>query len=65
MVGEMGVITPPVGVNVFVIKGIAPLVPLNDIYRGIMPFLGAIFFLTAMLLIFPDLATFLPNLMFP
>jgi TRAP-type mannitol/chloroaromatic compound transport system permease large subunit len=50
---------------VFVIKGIAPLVPLNDIYRGIMPFLGALFFLTAMLLIFPDLATFLPNLMFP
>jgi C4-dicarboxylate transporter DctM subunit len=65
MVGEMGVITPPVGVNVFVIKGIAPKVPLYIIYRGIMPFLGAIIFLTAMLLIFPEIATFFPNLMFP
>lgn len=65
MVGEMGVITPPVGVNVFVIKGIAPQVPLHIIYRGILPFLGAIILLTALLLIFPGIATFFPNLMFP
>jgi C4-dicarboxylate transporter DctM subunit len=65
MVGEMGVITPPVGVNVFVIKGIAPQVPLYIIYRGILPFLGAIMLLTAALLIFPEIATFFPDLMFP
>ena len=65
MVGEMGVITPPVGVNVFVIKGIAPQVPLHVIFRGIFPFLGAIILLTAVLLIFPQIATFLPNLMYP
>jgi tripartite ATP-independent transporter DctM subunit len=65
MVGEMGVITPPVGVNVFVIKGIAPSVPLHVIYRGILPFLGAIILLTTLLLIFPGIATFFPNLMFP
>jgi tripartite ATP-independent transporter DctM subunit len=65
MVGEMGVITPPVGVNVFVIKGIAPQVPLRTIYRGILPFLAAILLLTGMLLLFPGIATFFPNLMFP
>ena len=65
MVAEMGVITPPVGVNVFVIKGIAPQVPLHVIYRGILPFLGMIILLTALLLIFPEIATFFPNLMFP
>jgi tripartite ATP-independent transporter DctM subunit len=65
MVGEMGVITPPVGVNVFVIKGIAPQVPLRVIYRGIIPFLGAIICLTALLLIFPQIATFFPNLIYP
>jgi tripartite ATP-independent transporter DctM subunit len=64
MVGEMGVITPPVGVNVFVIKGIAPQVPLRTIYRGILPFLGAIILLTALLLLFPKIATFFPDLMF-
>jgi C4-dicarboxylate transporter DctM subunit len=65
LVGEMGVITPPVGVNVFVIKGIAPMVPLHVIYRGILPFLAAIILLTAVLLIFPEIATFFPDLMFP
>jgi TRAP-type C4-dicarboxylate transport system permease large subunit len=65
MVGEMGVITPPVGVNVFVIKGIAPRVPLQDIYIGILPFLGAIVLMTALLLIFPQIAIFVPNLLYP
>ena len=42
LVGEMGVITPPVGVNVFVIKGIAPDIPLERIFKGILPFLVAL-----------------------
>jgi C4-dicarboxylate transporter DctM subunit len=62
LVGEMGVISPPVGVNVFVIKGIAPDIPLEKIFRGIFPFLGAIILLTIVLLIFPKIATFLPSL---
>ena len=41
LVAEMGVITPPVGINVYVIKGVAPDVPLETIFRGIFPFLGA------------------------
>jgi C4-dicarboxylate transporter DctM subunit len=62
LVGEMGVITPPVGVNVFVIKGIAPEIPLETIFRGIIPFLAGLIILTIILFIFPQLATFLPSL---
>ena len=62
LVGEMGVITPPVGVNVFVIKGIAPDVPLHVIFRGILPFLVALIILTILLTIFPNIAIFLPGL---
>jgi len=62
LVGEMGVITPPVGVNVFVIKGIAPDIPLQVIFRGILPFLGALIVFTILLMFFPKIATFLPAL---
>jgi len=62
LVAEMGVITPPVGVNVFVIKGIAPDIPLGTIFRGIFPFLWAIIALTFLLMLFPQIATFLPSL---
>jgi tripartite ATP-independent transporter DctM subunit len=62
LIAEMGVITPPVGVNVFVIKGIAPDVPLHVIFRGIFPFLVALIVLTILLMIFPQIATFLPSL---
>ena len=62
LVGEMGVITPPVGVNVFVIKGIAPDIPLERIFRGILPFLFALIVFTILLMIFPEIATFLPGL---
>ena len=62
LVGEMGVITPPVGVNVFVIKGIAPDIPLYRIFRGILPFLVALIVFTIILMIFPNIATYLPGL---
>jgi C4-dicarboxylate transporter DctM subunit len=62
LVGEMGVITPPVGVNVFVIKGIAPDVPLEKIFKGIFPFLAALIILTVILVFFPQIALILPNL---
>ena len=58
---EMGVITPPVGVNVFVIKGIAPEVPLHTIFKGIFPFLYALIVLTILITIFPQIATILPS----
>lgn len=62
LVGEMGVITPPVGVNVFVIKGIAPDIPLEKIFRGILPFLVALIVFTILLMVFPKIATFLPDM---
>ena len=61
---EMGLISPPVGINVFVVKGIAPDVPMNTIFRGIWPFWFAMMLGIVFLLIFPDIAMFLPNSMF-
>jgi tripartite ATP-independent transporter DctM subunit len=62
LISEMGVITPPVGVNVYVIKGIAPEIPLETIFKGIFPFLIALFINAALLMAFPKIALFLPNL---
>jgi len=59
---EMGVITPPVGNNVYVIKGIAPDVPLETIFKGIFPFLGALVVCTGIIMAFPQIATILPSL---
>jgi C4-dicarboxylate transporter DctM subunit len=62
VVTEMGLITPPVGMNVFVIKGVAKDVPLVTIFRGIMPFLFADVFLVAFLLFIPQIVLFLPSI---
>jgi len=62
LVSEMGVITPPVGVNVYVIKGIAPEIPLETIFKGIFPFLVAILLNTGIMMAFPKVALFLPSL---
>jgi len=62
LVVEMGVITPPVGVNVFVIKGIAPDIPLQTIFKGIFPFLAALIILTILIMFVPEIATILPRL---
>jgi len=55
-------ITLPVGVNVYLIKGIAPDVPLETIFKGIFPFLAALVVAVIILLLFPQIATFLPSL---
>jgi tripartite ATP-independent transporter DctM subunit len=60
---EIGVIAPPVGINVFVIHGVAQDVPLQTIYKGIFPFLGCMFVLAVLLIIWPQLATWLPSFM--
>ena len=61
---EMGLISPPVGVNVFVVKGIAEDVPLSQIFLGILPFWVAKGVCLALLVAFPNIALFLPNTMF-
>jgi TRAP-type C4-dicarboxylate transport system permease large subunit len=60
---ELGQITPPVGVNVFVIKGVAKDVPLGTIFKGIFPFIASIIVCLILLILFPEIALFLPNLM--
>lgn len=61
MVIEIGMITPPVGINVFVIKGLRPDIPLGTIFRGISPFLVASVIALLLVVLFPELATWLPN----
>ena len=68
MVTEMGVITPPVGINVYVVFGVARRVigevPLETIFKGIFPFLIAVIVGIIILMIFPQIILFLPNLMY-
>ncbi len=63
LITEMGVITPPVGVNVYVVSGVAKDVPLETIFKGILPLLGALIVCNIILIIFPQIALFLPSLM--
>jgi tripartite ATP-independent transporter DctM subunit len=60
---EMGLISPPVGINVFVVKGIAEDVPMGRIFAGILPFWLAMVLCIAMLVAFPQIALVLPNSM--
>ncbi len=61
---EMGLISPPVGINVFVVKSIAEDVPMRTIFAGILPFWLAMGICLVILILFPAIATFLPNQMF-
>ena len=60
---EMGLISPPVGLNVFVVKAIAEEVPMRTIFAGILPFWVAMMFCLFILIAFPDIALLLPNKM--
>jgi tripartite ATP-independent transporter DctM subunit len=63
MIFEIAQITPPVCMNVFIIQGVAKDVPMATIYRGILPFLIADIIHVAILMVFPQIALFLPSLM--
>ena len=62
VVMEMGLIHPPVGLNIFVIKNVAPDIPLKDVIWGVMPFLGLMFVAVVLLCLFPGIATWFPDL---
>jgi len=64
LVTQMGVITPPVGINVYVVNGIAGDVQLEKIFKGAMPFLLALIVGTGLIVVFPQIALWLPNLMY-
>ncbi len=61
---EMGLISPPVGINVFIVKSVAPTVPLGDIFRGVIPFWIAMLMTLIILIAFPQISLFLPTTMF-
>lgn len=61
---EMGMITPPVGINVFVVKAISPGVPMSTIFRGVLPFWIAMLVVLILLIAFPQIALLIPNSMF-
>jgi tripartite ATP-independent transporter DctM subunit len=63
LISEMGVITPPVGVNVYVVYGVAKDVPLEVIFKGVLPMVLALLVCNIILLFFPQIALFLPSLM--
>jgi TRAP-type C4-dicarboxylate transport system permease large subunit len=65
LVTQMGTITPPVGVCVYVVSGIERDVPLETIFRGSMPFLVALIVVAILLILFPDIALILPRLAHP
>jgi TRAP-type C4-dicarboxylate transport system permease large subunit len=62
LITEMGVITPPVGINVYVVSGVAGDVPLERIFRGVLPLLAALIVCNLLLLLFPQLVVWLPSL---
>lgn len=61
---EMGLISPPVGINVFIVKSVAPNVELGQIFRGVIPFWIAMLVTLGILIAFPQLSLLLPNTMF-
>ncbi|MEW5734760.1 MAG: TRAP transporter large permease [Thermodesulfobacteriota bacterium] len=63
LVTEMGVITPPVGVNVYVVSGVARDIPLETIFKGVLPMLLPLLICCALIMIFPQIAIWLPGLM--
>jgi tripartite ATP-independent transporter DctM subunit len=60
---EMGLISPPVGINVFVVKGLVPDVPMSRIFIGILPFWIAMGIGVILLIAFPEIALIVPNSM--
>ena len=60
---EAGLITPPMGLNIFTVAGVAKDTPVEEIFRGVAPFLISIFVIVVIITIFPRVALFLPGMM--
>jgi len=58
---EMGLITPPVGLNVYAIAGVARDIPMPTIFRGVIPFVATMVVCLIILILFPQIALLLPN----
>jgi tripartite ATP-independent transporter DctM subunit len=62
IMAEIGLLTPPVGLNVFVMHNMAPDIPMATIFRGVLPFAGLNLFAVLLIILFPALALWLPKL---
>jgi C4-dicarboxylate transporter DctM subunit len=60
IVMEMGLIHPPVGLNIFVIRNVAPDIPLSEIIWGVLPFVALMFIAVVLCCVFPQIATWFP-----
>ena len=61
MVMEMGLITPPVGMNVYIVSGVAKDVPLQNIFMGVAPMVGGMLVAVVIVAIFPTISLLLPS----
>jgi TRAP-type C4-dicarboxylate transport system permease large subunit len=58
---EIGLIHPPVGLNIYIINSIAPDVPIQRVMWGVLPYVGCMMLAIVILCVLPDIATWLPN----
>ncbi len=61
---EMALITPPMGLNLYVVQGVRGRGPITDVFMGVLPFILALFAMVALILAVPDVVTWLPSIMF-
>lgn len=60
---EAGLVTPPVGLNLYIVQGVAPDIPISKVLKGVIPFIILLFVGIAILCLFPELSTWLPSKM--
>ena len=65
LVTQIGVITPPVGINVYVVRSVAPEIPLSVIFKGVLPLLATLVLTALLVVLFPSIALLLPSAMQP
>ena len=63
LLGQIGALTPPVGMNCYVIAGAIPDVPLTKVFKGVWPWVFAMLISIAILIAFPNIALWLPSTM--
>ncbi len=60
---NIGSLTPPIGISVFVIKGVAPHIPIQEIFKGVVPMIFAMIACVILIVLFPQIAILLPDMM--
>lgn len=63
LVMNLGLLTPPLGLSVYIISGVAKDVPIQRIFKGVVPMLITIIVCLVLIVIFPEIVTFLPDMM--